>query len=168
MSVYYDFDAVDAFTTGALGQPGQRTFFFQIRRLGERVTIKCEKQQAAALAAFIHSLVSDMPAPSDRPLEVAMELTDPSDIAFILGGVGLGFDSETERVIIQFEEVMPVDEEGEPLPDFNAGKVRVALTIGQATAFADVTNNVVAAGRPSCFFCGHPIDPDGHTCTRMN
>jgi 5-methylcytosine-specific restriction endonuclease McrA len=27
---------------------------------------------------------------------------------------------------------------------------------------------VVAAGRPTCQFCGQPIDPDGHICPRSN
>ena len=168
MSVYFDFDDVDAFTTGALGVPGQRTFFIQVRRMGERVTIKCEKQHTAALADFLRQLISDQPPPSDRPLTVAMELADVSEAAFELGGISLGFDKDLGRVIVQFEEIAPVDDDGEELPDFNGGKVRVAITVGQASAFVEVAEAAVAAGRPNCLFCGRPIDPHGHMCPRMN
>ena len=53
MSVYYDFDEVDAFTVGAIGQPGSRVFFLQARRGTVRVTVKCEKQQASAIAEVV-------------------------------------------------------------------------------------------------------------------
>ena len=49
MSSYYEFDSTDAFTTGALGEPGQRTFVLQVRAEGQRITIKCEKEQVAAM-----------------------------------------------------------------------------------------------------------------------
>ena len=168
MGVYFDFDDVDAFTAGAMGVPGQRTFFIQVRRMGERVTLKCEKQHTAALADFLRQVITQQPPPIDRPLGVAMELADVSDVAFDLGGISLGYDRDLGRVIVQFDEIVPVDEEGEELPDFDAGKVRVAITVGQAVAFIEVAEAAVAAGRPSCLFCGRPIDPNGHMCPRMN
>lgn len=168
MSVFFDFDDVDAFTTGAVGEPGQRTFFMQVRRMGERVTIKCEKQHSSALADTILQIVSGQPSPADRPLPMAMELGDVSDVAFTLGGISLGFDPDTRRVIIQFEEAIPVNEDGELDEDFNGGKVRASITVGQAMAFVDIAQSVVSAGRPNCLFCGQPIDPLGHLCPRMN
>jgi len=39
MGVFYEFDEVDAFTVGAIGEPGRRTFLLQARRGGERVTV---------------------------------------------------------------------------------------------------------------------------------
>jgi len=130
--------------------------------------LKCEKQHTAALADFLRQLITQQPPPIDRPLGVAMELADVSDVAFDLGGISLGYDRDLGRVIVQFDEIVPVDEEGEELPDFDAGKVRVAITVGQAVAFIEVAEAAVAAGRPSCLFCGRPIDPNGHMCPRMN
>ena len=51
MSVFYEFDDVDAFTVGTVGRPGERTFYLQVRAEGTRVTVKCEKQQTAAIVA---------------------------------------------------------------------------------------------------------------------
>jgi uncharacterized repeat protein (TIGR03847 family) len=46
--------------------------------------------------------------------------------------------------------------------------LRVELTRGQALAFAGRAAELMASGRPSCRFCGLPIDPEGHPCPRMN
>jgi uncharacterized repeat protein (TIGR03847 family) len=42
------------------------------------------------------------------------------------------------------------------------------VTRSQAAAFCERADDLVAAGRPTCSFCGFPIDPDGHPCPRMN
>lgn len=169
MSVYFDFDEVDAFTVGALGEPGARAFFLQARRGPTRVTVKCEKQQASAISDYLRRVLNDLPAPTERPIAAAMELAPPVDAAFVLGPVGLGYDRSNDMVLVQLEEVIAVDEEGEPLeaePD--RGHVRVFLTRSQAHAFCDHAEAIVAAGRPLCIWCANPINPDGHFCVRMN
>lgn len=44
----------------------------------------------------------------------------------------------------------------------------VRMPAAQARAFAQRAKRVVDAGRPSCPFCGNPIDPSGHLCVRAN
>ena len=61
MGFYYDFENADAFATGAIGQPGDRTFYVQIRADGRTVSVKCEKQQVAALAEYLRTMLADMP-----------------------------------------------------------------------------------------------------------
>ncbi len=169
MSEQHDFDEVDAFTVGAVGQPGSRVFFLQARRGGARVTVKCEKQQAAAIADYLRRVLNDLPDPTDKPVPAAMELTTPLEPVFVLGPVGLGYDKDTDRVLLQLEEVVEVDEEGEPVDaDDERGRLRVFLTRSQAAAFCEHTTDVVAAGRPACRWCAQPMNPDGHACPRMN
>ena len=48
------------------------------------------------------------------------------------------------------------------------GHIRLYMTRSQAAAFCDHADELVAAGRPNCQWCGNPIDPDGHPCPRMN
>jgi uncharacterized repeat protein (TIGR03847 family) len=171
MSVFFDFDEVDAFTVGALGRPGERIFFIQVRRGANRVTIKCEKQQAAAIAEHLRRILNDLPAPTEKPIAAAMQLAEPIEPAFVLGPVGLGYDRATDRVLVQLEEVIELDEEGEPLDesdDDGRGYVRAFVTRHQAHAFCLHADEVVAAGRPACIWCARPIDPDGHACPRMN
>ena len=176
MSVYYDFDEVDAFTVGAVGDPGSRIFYLQARRGAQRVTVKCEKQQASAIAEYLRRVLNDLPAPTDKPLPAAMELASPIETAFVLGPVGLGYDRGHDMVLVQLEEVREVtlDEEGEPVEDESAdedddrGHLRVFITRSQAAAFCEHADAIVAAGRPNCRWCTRPMNPEGHACPRMN
>ncbi len=170
MSGFFDFDDIDTFTTGAFGEPGHRIFFLQVRFAGAQVNVKCEKQQVAAIAQYVRRLLSDLPDPNDRPLPQSLELAAPSDPDFIVGPIGLAYDQELDRFVLMLEEAVETDEEGEPLPESieDQGRLRFRLTRGQALAFCDHADEVVSAGRPTCIFCGQPMDPDGHPCPRMN
>jgi len=46
--------------------------------------------------------------------------------------------------------------------------VRFWATKDQMLALARQGAAVCAAGRPTCQFCGNPIDADGHMCPAMN
>ena len=113
MSVFYEFDDVDSFTTGTVGEPGNRTFYMQVRADGQRVSVKCEKQQTAAIVDYLRKVLSDLPPPEDRPMPGALELAPPIDASFVLGPIGLGYDRSSDKVLIQLEEVGEVNEEGE-------------------------------------------------------
>jgi uncharacterized repeat protein (TIGR03847 family) len=106
VSVFYEFDEVDAFTTGAVGRPGERTFFLQIRAGRQRVSVKCEKQQVAAIAAYLRRVLVDLPPPEDRPMPGALELATPIDPVFVLGPIGLGYDRTGDRLVVQLEELV--------------------------------------------------------------
>mgnify|MGYP003339469227 FL=1 len=97
-----------------------------------------------------------------------MDLAVPFESAFVLGPVGLGYDRESDRVLVQLEEFAEVDDDGEPIDDDLRGKVRLFLTRSQASAFCQQADHVVSAGRAPCHWCGQPINPDGHACPRMN
>lgn len=172
MGDLFEFSDVDGFAVGTVGVPGQRTFFVQVRADGQRITLKCEKQQVSALAQYLEKLLEDLPSPSDRPLDRSLDLQFPVEpVSFTIGAIGLAFDQDLDRFVVMFEEfVAPDPDTGEPDPDaaVDAGKVRFQLTRGQALAFSERTEDVVAAGRPPCVWCGLPIDPDGHPCPRMN
>jgi uncharacterized repeat protein (TIGR03847 family) len=169
MSVFYEFDDVDAFATGTVGVPGSRTFFMQVRSEGRRVTVKCEKQQTAAIVQYLRKVLSDLPPPEDRPMPGALELAEPIDPAFVLGPIGLGYDRSNDRVLLQLEEVGEIDENGEMVDDGDdRGHVRVYLTRGQAAAFTAHADQVIESGRVDCQWCNNPMDPDGHACPRMN
>jgi uncharacterized repeat protein (TIGR03847 family) len=168
VTVFFEFDEVDAFTVGTVGRPGERTFYLQVRAGGQRVTVKCEKQQAAAIVQYVRRVLNDLPPAEDRPLTGAFELADPVDPAFVLGPIGLGYDRSADRLLVQLEEVGEVDEHGETVDDDDRGHVRLYVSRGQAVAFCDHAERVIEAGRPDCHWCGNPMDPDGHACPRMN
>lgn len=166
MSIFYEFDQVDAFTTGAIGVPGSRVFFLQARHGGQRVAIKCEKQQVAAIAQYLRRALNDLPPPDDKPLSASLELIEPVEEVFVLGPIGLGYDRTTDRLVVQLDE-LTFDDDDDDL-EIEGGHVRLYVTRGQAASFCDHADQVVAAGRPDCRWCGNPIDPRAHPCPRMN
>ncbi|MET0323764.1 MAG: DUF3090 family protein, partial [Ilumatobacteraceae bacterium] len=103
---------------------------------------------------------------------------DPGEQAFVLGPIGLGYDRSTDRLLVQLEELVATeldddddddDDDVEVLDDSeDRGHIRLYVTRSQAAAFCDHADELVAAGRPNCMWCGNPIDPDGHPCPRMN
>ena len=167
MSTYFESDDVDAFTTAAIGEPGSRTFYLQIRSQGRHITMKCEKQQVAALSQYIRQLLADAPDVKERPLDDAMQMTTPLDVEFIVGTVGIAYDPRSDQMVIQIDE-MRYDEAFTEGEDDEVGRVRIYISRGQAAAFCEHADDVVAAGRPACIFCGRPKNVDGHACPRMN
>jgi uncharacterized repeat protein (TIGR03847 family) len=188
MSPSFDLGDVDAFTAGTVGAPGQRVFFLQARGGGQVVTVKCEKQQVAALGQYLERLLQDLPAPADGPLPTVLELVDPVDPIWVAGQLGVAWEVALDRFVVMVEELNETaiagdeddDEAGDDEPDeepddplrllasLDKGSLRLELTRGQALAFAARAAELVASGRPACRFCGLPIDPDGHPCPRMN
>lgn len=193
MGEYWDFDEAEAFATGAIGQPGERTFYLQIRADGRTVCVKCEKTQVAELARHMRGMLSDLPDLGSNDTASAW-LVSPVEQDFVLGSIGLGVDRAASRMVIQLEELQMFDEESfsdgefdsdEDLDEISAALeslfddsdddneisstvVRVLLTAAQARAFCDVAEQVVTAGREPCRWCGAPKDPTGHACPRMN
>jgi uncharacterized repeat protein (TIGR03847 family) len=180
----HGFDPPERFVTGTVGPPGQRTFFLQARSGSRIVSVSLEKQQVVALAERVDQLLDEVmssrstegivPALAPLDLEDSEPLEQPIEEEFRAGTMTLSWDPDDERVVIEvfpFNEaavVAPeqVDEDlEEPDPD---EILLVRLDAGSARAFVKRAERVVEAGRPTCPFCGGPIDPDGHLCVRAN
>jgi uncharacterized repeat protein (TIGR03847 family) len=175
--VYLNSEDPDGFAAGAIGAPGQRVFYLQVRAEGWTVNVRCEKQQVAELARHLRVMLDDLPEP-DADDGGAARLLEPVTEDFILGSIGLGLDRAAARMIVQLEEMAVIDEDdieelaglaGDDLDlDMDTSSVRVLITPGQARAFCDAAERAVSAGRGTCRWCGGPIDPSGHACPRFN
>jgi uncharacterized repeat protein (TIGR03847 family) len=152
----FEMGGVDRVTVGTVGVPGRRTFYLQARQGDRRVDLKLEKQQVAALAQLLGELLADLPAPADLPTD--LDLEEPVTPAWAVGTMQLAYDGDADRVVLVAEEID--DDEG------SAG--RMLVTREQAAALVARAAELVEAGRPPCHYCGHPLDPSGHSCPRMN
>ena len=180
----HGFDPPERFVTGTVGEPGQRTFFLQARSGSRLVSVSLEKQQVVALAERVDQLLDEVmsggateglvPALAPLDLEDSDPLEQPIEEEFRAGTMTLSWDPDDERVVIEvfpFTEAAVVSPEQvdedfeEPEPD---ELLLVRLDAGSARAFVKRTERVVEAGRPTCPFCGGPMDPDGHLCVRAN
>jgi len=116
----YTFDPPDRFVAGAVGQPGQRTFFLQAVKGGQVVSVALEKAQVAVLAERLATLLLAL---RQRGVEIGEErfaptpaLAEPIVEEFRVGTLTLGWDADTERVVIEARE-MGEDDEADDEPE---------------------------------------------------
>ena len=186
----YDYDPVERFVAGTVGEPGARTFFLQARgRLRSTGTpaltsVSLEKQQVRALAERVEEMLDEVvrrsggsaPVPAVAP--VGSEDLDPMDTPiedeFTVGTMSLVWDDERGRVVIECFSAGGDDDSEDDGDDTPAGTggdrsvLRVVLTGAAARSFSRRALALVAAGRPPCPFCTEPLDPQGHVCPRAN
>jgi uncharacterized repeat protein (TIGR03847 family) len=177
----YLFDPPERFVAGTVGEPGDRTFFLQAREGPRVVSIVLEKVQVAVLADRLGELLSELErrgvaaaiAASAAAGDDTGPLDEPLNEAFRAGSLTLGWDGDSERVLVEAraqseagEEIDPDedDDEDEDGPDL----LRVRMTAEAARSFVARAARIVAGGRPPCPLCGAPLDPQGHICPRRN
>lgn len=180
--IVFHHESVERFIAGTVGAPGEREFFLQVQSLDGFHTVSVEKSQVAALSERLRELIREvrrsklasfdelsLPATRDNaPLEF------PIDEEFVVGVIGITWDSDIQRVTIEIQAISdePIDDlltdedviDMEDAPDL----LRLRLRINQVRGFCERADSLVNAGRQPCPFCGLPINADGHLCPRAN
>jgi uncharacterized repeat protein (TIGR03847 family) len=189
--VSLEFDPVTSITTGAVGEPGQRTFYLQARKDDTMITLLVEKQQVAVLSQLIGQLIARLAAEGNpdagrtAELQAAGQteagLTEPLEPYFRVGQMALGYDAERDLFLLQCDEIRASDTEEDDEADLEEIEdigdlfdtegveiVRFWTTRTQMETLAERGAASVAAGRPICRMCGGSIDPEGHFCPGGN
>jgi uncharacterized repeat protein (TIGR03847 family) len=166
MARHIELNPVTHLTIGAVGEPGNRTFYLQGSRSSQTITLIIEKEQARMLAGSFESLLGELDEKyptskqEQQPVWTDMRLRQPIESLFRVGNMGLGYNEETDQVVLVAYEL--VDEDEEPnVVSYWASRTQVHSLIQHA-------NEVVRAGRPICGNCGRPIDASGHFCPHRN
>jgi len=184
----FDLAAPDLFTAGTIGPPGQRVFYLQAREGHTLVTLKCEKEQVRVLGEYLGKLLERLSKP-EATSAGDLALVEPVAPAWAVGSIGVGYDEAADRVVLVIEEVAEANEaetEGEEesesateavadaqeeedaAAESDRASARVRLTRAQVAAFVGRAQSLIEAGRPTCRFCGRPMNPGGHKCARTN
>ena len=187
-----NFENVDRFIVGTVGQPGERAFYLQARNGTNLVTIACEKAQAAALVERLELLLKEIRKKnsSDHQINSAISylrdgkpLEQPIAEDFRAGVMAITWLNAESLVMIETQAISEQmvfpditeeengDDDPKLIPDDDLDGpdlLRVKLTLAQVKEFISRTNSVIEAGRQPCTFCGIPIDPNGHLCPRAN
>ena len=165
-----DVDPCDHITADAIGKPGQRVFYIQAFQDQRTITVIIEKAQLQSMAIGIEQFLSqldeqnpDLSEASGDYVEEVMRINPPVDPLFRVGEVGLGFDKDRDRVVLQTREPLTEDEDQE-----TAAVVRFWCTREQIRKMARWGAEVVTRGRPTCPQCGAPMEPEGHFCPKKN
>jgi uncharacterized repeat protein (TIGR03847 family) len=186
MSDSFDLEAPDHFTAGAVGPPGQRVFYLQAREAGALLTLKCEKEHVRALGDYLAGLLERLAAAAPSP-GAAPALLEPVQPAWDVGAIGVGYDDDGRRIVIEMHEAAEAEEEADgddaeseeaetptleaepaPAPVPEGAVARIRITHEQAAAFVERARELMRGGRPLCPMCQSPIDPGGHVCPRAN
>ena len=160
------FDPPERFVAGTVGPPGGRTFFLQASGDGRLVSVSLEKVQVSVLADRVNDLL-DTHAEGAATEPVGAGDTDPLltpiEDEFRVDTLALAWDAGRGVLVIECH-----DQDPEEADEDSMQTLRVVLSPPAARAFARRCGAVVSAGRPSCPFCGQPLDPTGHICPRAN
>jgi uncharacterized repeat protein (TIGR03847 family) len=176
-----DLERVDRITAGAVGEPGERTFFLQARENDRTVTILVEKEQVELLGTSILEILATVGRETgEGPPSEELGLEPPLEPLWRAGRLSIGYAEERDLMLLEIEELVEQDEsddepedeaEGEGSSEDEGpepGRVRIWATREQMLALARHGAAVAERGRPKCRYCGNPIDPQGHMCPAMN
>jgi len=120
VSESFDFEQPDFFTAGAIGNPGERVFYLQAREGGSAITLKCEKGQVKSLGDYLAGLITKLGAPKGK-VPTQMDLLDFAEPAWIVATLGVGYDDENDRIIVEAHELFEEEEEGQRADHPRAG-----------------------------------------------
>lgn len=177
-----DLERVDRITAGAVGEPGERTFFLQAREGDRSITILVEKEQVELLGTSILEILATVGRETgEGPPSDELGLEPPLEPLWRAGRLSIGYAEERDLMLLEIEELVePMDEEDEAPDEETEGapatetdgpepdRVRLWATREQMLALARHGAAVAERGRPRCRYCGNPIDPQGHMCPAMN
>ena len=160
MGQSFELESVEQLAAAAVGEPGQRHFFLVAREGATGMTLACEKFHIQGLLTRARQLLEA------QELAAEVKAADPAgappvgDPDWSIGELGLGFHESKRKFVIVAREV---EQEGE-----DPATARLWVTPEQVRDFANQAEQVLAGGRPTCNYCGLPIDPSGHPCPAAN
>ena len=161
----YQFGALSSILAEAFGEPGKRTFRLKMESgVSPNVasaSVWLEKQQLHQLATYIQEIATPHSSSggSNPPPEPPWS-EGPASVEFKVGKLALGHDRESNCFLLVAYDVEDDDSETATLSFW--------ITMDQGRELSKDSLEVCAAGRPECFLCGQPIDPEGHMCPRAN
>ena len=103
-----------------------------------------------------------------------MDLEEPVEPVWRAGRLSIGYEQDRDLILLELVELVPGQEEAEEAVEvdeeleLDAERLRLWATRDQMLALSRHGAQVVASGRPTCQFCGNPIDPEGHRFPAMN
>ena len=184
--VKYDLGAVVSIEALTFGEPGLRTFRVDAHSGSAISSVWMEKEQLLQLGVYLRDMVGRL-SKEDRDKESDLREDVWSggelNIDFKAGQMLLSYDKDSNAFYLQAYERenielpegdFPQGSEGSDPQSDDANEdpetesVGYWITTAQAIVLGEESLKICAAGRPTCFLCGQPINPDGHACPRAN
>lgn len=166
----------------AVGQPGQRRFRLYAQGISGSIVMWMEKEQLNSLSLALDRALAQLTEGQVLRVEASRErsqqaTTMPADFPryptheFQVGQLTLAYDNSKDEFVLSavpleiFLERGP-DADLEALTDEDAVLFRFSQE--QARQLSSVIVNIVRSGRPTCPYCGMPLDGGPHSCVKQN
>jgi uncharacterized repeat protein (TIGR03847 family) len=172
--IVYRHDFVTRFLVSAIGEPGQREFFLQIKSESGINTTAVEKEQVRALSLQFEELLKELRrsgslSKSESAIAAKID-SDPLEIPiesdFQVGVINLSWSDKKIQIVLQAissdDEILLDDLDSGP--DLIFASIPVEIIKG----FIIRARNLMDSGRSACPFCSLPVNPNGHLCPRAN
>jgi uncharacterized repeat protein (TIGR03847 family) len=172
--IIYRHQPATRFVVSAIGEPGSREFFLQVRSAENLNTVSIDKGQVIALTERLNELIRELrrgklATPEDLAASLVQDdapLELPIEPDFAVGVISITW--ENEYIIINIQAATQNDDRLIDDIDYGPDLIVASLKINQIKGFCNRASLVVNAGRPACPFCALPVDPQGHLCPRSN
>lgn len=164
--VRYRLGAVQSIAAETFGRPGRRTFRLVAEAGRAQSSIWLEKEQLLQLGLYLQQAVKQLgESAQSRPSSPGEDswIGDPLEQDFHARQMQLQYDQDANCFVIHAYE----GDEDDPEAVVQTS-VSFWMTMSQCSQLADQVLRICASGRPPCFLCGRPIDPDGHLCDRAS
>lgn len=148
-----ELNPVDFVTIDTIGPKGQRVFYLQAGKDNQLVSLVIEKEQSWALSEAIREMIDDLDQRFDRKTvidlsKLDMALREPIEPIFRVAQMGLGYDEESDQIILVAQELVTANREESPFgEDVQPGVVRLWCTRDQMRALSLYAMDTVKAGR---------------------
>ena len=134
-----------------------------------------EKEQLFQLAVHLRDSIARLSQQErDKESDLREENWSGGELTvdFKAGQMLLTYDHDSNAYYLQAYELEtdePADRESAQNEEpGDSESVGFWITTAQASALGEEALKICAAGRPTCFLCGQPINPEGHACPRAN
>jgi len=161
--VKYPLGAVSSIGAESFGQPGRRTFRLDLAAGAARSFVWLEKEQLYQLGIYLQEAIRTL---SKEDRQRAGQAGEPpwsggeESVEFKARQIMLSYSVPANYFYLLAYEV---EEGGEA-----AASISCWLSPDQGEMLSREALQICAAGRPPCFLCGMPINPEGHVCPRAN
>lgn len=161
--VKYPLGAVSSIDAETFGQPGRRTFRVTMEAGFARSHVWLEKEQLFQLGIYLQEAIRTL-SDDDR-----QRRSEPGEPPWSGGEKSVEF--KASQLLLNYH--VPANSfyliayEGDEAEGETAS-ISCWITPSQAERLGEEALRICAAGRPPCFLCGLPINPEGHVCPRAN
>ena len=155
------------------GEPGHRTFRLVLDAGEAHCSLWLEKEQLFQLGVYLQDAVEALPE-EEKGRESQRQDQEwfggGEEVDFKAGQMMINLDKPANAFyLLAYEREDPESETPESeTPEQERLSVSFWISPTQAQSLSEEALQICAAGRPNCFLCGQPINPEGHVCPRSN